>query len=184
MVAWASRVRYRGVFLSADSIIATQRQFRAFFQLGLYGEVSSRMTITMLWVTNFTTTGSSLKKKPTGRQRSAQKTKTFAELIIGLNASEKNYKWRNVFSSGLLHFAWSVGFNCWTLANLYGWKCIPNCKICLTEQSDMFKARGHVNERAYKDWFPQLHKLYRCSLASELTLDGLSASFSTHNMLL
>lgn len=58
-------------FKSGDSIIATQRQFRAFFQLGRHGEVPSRSTI-MRWVTNFRTTGSAMKKKPTGRPRSAR----------------------------------------------------------------------------------------------------------------
>lgn len=56
--------------LKGDSIIPTQPQFCALFQLGQHGDDPSRTTI-IEWNTNLRTTGFALKKKPTGGPRSA-----------------------------------------------------------------------------------------------------------------
>lgn len=56
-------------FKSGDSVVATQRQFRRHFNVGVKGRIPSRNTIN-LWIENFRSSGSTLKRKPTGRPRS------------------------------------------------------------------------------------------------------------------
>ncbi|PSN41601.1 hypothetical protein C0J52_17604, partial [Blattella germanica] len=50
---------------------AAQREFRRFYNLGRHGVVPSKHAIKG-WINNFEETGSALKKKPTGRPRSAR----------------------------------------------------------------------------------------------------------------
>ena len=57
-------------FKTNESVAATQRAFRLHFNLGRHDPVPARNTI-LLWVTNFGATGSALKRKSTGRPRSA-----------------------------------------------------------------------------------------------------------------
>lgn len=54
-----------------DSLEAAQREFRRFYNLGRHGVVPSKHAIKG-WINNFEETGSALKKKPTGRPRSAR----------------------------------------------------------------------------------------------------------------
>ena len=54
-----------------DSLEGTQKEFRRFFfNLGRHDRVPSKNAIKS-WIKNFEETGSALKKKPTGRPRSA-----------------------------------------------------------------------------------------------------------------
>jgi transposase len=52
------------------SLEGAQRGFRRFFSLGRHGRVPSKHAM-KTWMKNFDETGSALKKKPTGRPRSA-----------------------------------------------------------------------------------------------------------------
>lgn len=54
-----------------DSLEGAQREFRRFFNLGRHGRVPSKHAI-KTWIKNFEETGSALKRKPTGRPRSAR----------------------------------------------------------------------------------------------------------------
>jgi len=54
-----------------DSLEGAQKEFRCFFNLGRHGQVPSKHAI-KTWIKNFEETGSALKKKPTGRPRSAR----------------------------------------------------------------------------------------------------------------
>ena len=54
-----------------ESVTATQRAFRLHFNLGRHDPVPARNTI-LLWVANFIATGSALKRKSTGRPRTAR----------------------------------------------------------------------------------------------------------------
>ena len=54
-----------------ESVITTQRAIRAHFMLRRNDAVPDRKSI-LLWVKNFRTTGSSSKRKPPGRPRSAR----------------------------------------------------------------------------------------------------------------
>jgi len=54
-----------------DSLEGPQKEFRSFFNLGRHGRVPSKHAI-KTWIKNFEETGSVLKKKPTGRPRSAR----------------------------------------------------------------------------------------------------------------
>ena len=58
-------------FKSGDSYVVMQRQFLRYFNVPRRGRIPSRNTI-MQWVHNFRATGSALKRKPTGRPRSAR----------------------------------------------------------------------------------------------------------------
>jgi len=58
-------------YKNSDSFKAAQREFRHFYNLGRHGAVPSKHAITN-WINNFEETGSALKKKPTGRPRSAR----------------------------------------------------------------------------------------------------------------
>jgi hypothetical protein len=57
--------------VNKESVIATQRAFRVHFRLGRRDAVPTRNTI-LLWVNNFRASGSALKRKPTGRPRTAR----------------------------------------------------------------------------------------------------------------
>ncbi|KAG8281937.1 Ubiquitin-conjugating enzyme E2 H [Homalodisca vitripennis] len=63
-----------------------------------------------------------------------------------------------------------VGFNCWTIAILYGWKCRSKRNTRRTERSDMRKQQL-VYGPASEDWLPPLLSLDQYSLVSGLTLD-------------
>ena len=54
-----------------ESVTATQRAFRVHFKLGRYDPVPARNTI-LVWVKNFRDTGYALKRKSTGRPRTAR----------------------------------------------------------------------------------------------------------------
>ena len=54
-----------------ESVTATQRAFRLHFNLGRHDPVRARNTI-LLWVTNLRANGSALKRKSTGRPRTAR----------------------------------------------------------------------------------------------------------------
>jgi transposase len=54
-----------------DSLEGAQKEFRSFFNLGRHGRVPSKHAI-KTWIKNSEETGSALKKKPTGRLRSAR----------------------------------------------------------------------------------------------------------------
>jgi hypothetical protein len=56
---------------TGDFVALTQRRFRVRFNVGLHGEVPSRNTI-LLWIANFRSTGSALKKKPPGGARTVR----------------------------------------------------------------------------------------------------------------
>ena len=56
-------------FINRESVTAILRNFRNQFQLSRHDPVPNRKTV-LLWVKNFRTTGSALKRKPPGRPRS------------------------------------------------------------------------------------------------------------------
>jgi transposase len=58
-------------FKTGDSVTLTQRRFRVRFNVGRHGKVPSRNTI-LLWIANFRSTGSALKKKPPGGARTVR----------------------------------------------------------------------------------------------------------------
>ncbi len=72
-------------YKNGDSLTAAQREFRRFYNLGRHGAVPSKHAI-KCWINNFEETGSALKKKPTGRSRSARLHRTlmlYASLSYG-----------------------------------------------------------------------------------------------------
>jgi hypothetical protein len=55
-------------FKTDGSVTLTQRRFRVRFNVCRHGNILSRNTI-LLWIANFMSTGSTLKKKPPGGAR-------------------------------------------------------------------------------------------------------------------
>lgn len=75
-------------FKSGDSCVAVQRQFRRRFNIGPRGKVPTRNTI-LLWVNNFRATGSALKRKSTGRPRSARTPENIERVREAVEASPR-----------------------------------------------------------------------------------------------
>jgi hypothetical protein len=74
MELWTSQHRsfvIETFFKSNESVITTQRAFRRHFSVSRLGDIPKDRTI-LRWVENFIETGSSLKKKPTGKIRSVR----------------------------------------------------------------------------------------------------------------
>ena len=69
-----------------ESVTATQRAFRLHFNLGRHDPVPARNTI-LLWVTNFRATGSALKRKSTGRPRTARTPENVAAVRASVQQS-------------------------------------------------------------------------------------------------
>ncbi|XP_036366112.1 uncharacterized protein LOC118766669 [Octopus sinensis] len=71
-----------------DSVTTTQRAFRLHFNLGRHDPVPARNTI-LLWVTNFRATGSALKRKSTGRPRTARTPENVAAVRASVQQSPR-----------------------------------------------------------------------------------------------
>ena len=70
VVWWTMWFHHRYFFKNGETVIATQRAFPIHFQLGRRTRVPSRNTI-LRWVDSLCTTGSTLKKKPPWRPKTA-----------------------------------------------------------------------------------------------------------------
>ncbi|KAL4716303.1 hypothetical protein ACJJTC_014783 [Scirpophaga incertulas] len=75
-------------FKSGDSVVAVQRQFRRRFNVGPRGKVPTRNTI-LLWVDNFRATSLALKRKSTGRPRSARTPENVERVREAVEASPR-----------------------------------------------------------------------------------------------
>ena len=69
-----------------EAVTATQRAFRVHFNLRRHDPVPARNTI-LLWVKNFRETGSALKRKPTGRPRTARTEENVAAVKASVQQS-------------------------------------------------------------------------------------------------
>ena len=69
-----------------ESVTATQRAFRVHFKLGRHDPVPARNTI-LLWVNSFRATGSALKRKSTGRPRTARTPENVATVRASVEES-------------------------------------------------------------------------------------------------
>lgn len=85
---------------NGGSVIATQRAFRIRFQLGRHDCVPDRKTI-QLWVCNFRQTGSALKRKPTGRPRTATTPENVARVRESVQQSPRRSALKHSAALGL-----------------------------------------------------------------------------------
>ena len=88
-MAWSSVHRAFVVvtyFKCGDFVIAAQRQFLIHFGVGRHGRVPNSKIIP-LWIRNFRQTSSALKRKSTGRPRSAMSQETIAAVIHAVTTS-------------------------------------------------------------------------------------------------
>jgi transposase len=70
-----------------DSLEGAQKEFRSFLNLGRHGRVPSEHVI-KTWIKNFEETGSALKKKPTGRPRSARTPQNIEAVRISVSTAD------------------------------------------------------------------------------------------------
>ena len=71
-----------------DSLEGVQREFQRYFNLGRHGQVPSKHAI-KTWIKNFEETGSALKKKPTGRTRSARTPQNIEGVLVSILRSPR-----------------------------------------------------------------------------------------------
>ena len=71
-----------------ESVTATRRAFRVHFKLGRHDPVPARNTI-LVWVNNFRATGSALKRKSTGRPRTARTPENVAVVRASVQQSPR-----------------------------------------------------------------------------------------------
>ena len=71
-----------------ESVTATQRAFHVHFKLGRHDPVPARNTI-LVWVNNFRATGSALKRKSTGRPRTARTPENVAVVRASVQQSPR-----------------------------------------------------------------------------------------------
>lgn len=91
MEQWSAEHRafvVEAFFKSGDSCVAVQRQFRRRFNVGPRGRVPTRNTI-LLWVSTFRATASTLKRKSTGRPRSARTPENIDRVRAAVEASPR-----------------------------------------------------------------------------------------------
>ena len=85
---------------NGGSVISTQRAFRIRFELGRRDSVPDAKTI-KLWVSNFRQTGSALKRKPTGRPRTAITPENVARVRTSIQQSPKRSAVKHAAALGL-----------------------------------------------------------------------------------
>ncbi|XP_014776286.1 uncharacterized protein LOC106873445 [Octopus bimaculoides] len=76
-------------FIKNESVTATQRAFCLRFRLGRYDPVPARNMI-LLWVSNFRASGSALKRKSTGRPRTARTPENVAAVRASIQQSPRH----------------------------------------------------------------------------------------------
>lgn len=87
-------------FMKNESVTATQRAFRVHFRLGRHDPVPVRNTI-LLWVNNFRGGASALKRKSTGRPRTARTPENVAAIRASVQQSPQRPARKHAAALGL-----------------------------------------------------------------------------------